>query len=256
MSVEPQPAPVYLSDSEDLHRTLAEQRDYYRARAAEYDQWFLRQGRYDHGEEANAKWRADVEQVRAALDAAPLTGQVVEFASGTGLWTERIARTADRVTALDAAPETIAIARERLAPSGLLEKVVFEEADLFAWRPEREHAFDAAFMGFWLSHVPEERLDPFLSAVATSLRPGGRLFLVDNRRQATSSSPDQPLAAPGEAFMSRRLNDGRTFRIVKVFREPAALEGAFARHGIDLQVEETPTYFQYAHGRARLPTPS
>ncbi len=237
--------------ADNLYRTLAEQRDYYRARAAEYDEWFLRRGRYDHGEEANARWWADVEQVRAALDAAPLTGQVLEFASGTGLWTERIAHTADRVTALDAAPETIAIARERLASAGLLEKVAFEEADLFAWRPEQEHSFDGAFMGFWLSHVPEERLDPFLSAVAASLRPGGSLFLVDNRRQPTSSSPDQPLAAPGEAFMTRRLNDGRTFRIVKVFREPAALEAAFARHDIDLRVKETPTYFQYGLGRAR-----
>ncbi|MDP9358577.1 MAG: class I SAM-dependent methyltransferase [Chloroflexota bacterium] len=237
---------------DNLNRTLAEQRDYYRARAAEYDEWFLRQGRYDHGEEANARWRADVEQVRAALDAAPLTGQVLEFASGTGLWTERIARTADRVTALDAAPETIAIARERLASGGLAQKVEFEEADLFAWRPEpgRARAYDGAFMGFWLSHVPEERLDPFLSAVAASLRPGGRVFIVDNRRQPTSSSRDQPLAAPGDAFMTRRLNDGRTFRIIKVFREPAALAAAFARHGIDLRVEETSTYFQYGLGRA------
>ena len=237
----------------DLQRTLAEQRDYYRARAAEYDEWFLRLGRYDYGEEANARWRADVEQVRAVLAAAPLTGQVVEFASGTGLWTERIARTAERVTALDAAPETIAIARERLASAELLEKVAFEVADLFAWWPEpdQEHGYDGAFMGFWLSHVPEERLDPFLSAVAASLKPGGRVFLVDNRRQPTSSSPDQPLAAPGDAFMTRRLNDGRTFRIVKVFREPAALEAAFARHSIDLQVQETSTYFQFGFGQTR-----
>ncbi len=236
---------------QDIQRTLAEQRDYYRARAAEYDEWFFRQGRYDHGEEANARWRADVEQVRAALDAAPLTGQVLEFAAGTGLWTERIARTAEQVTALDAAPETLAIARERLASAGLLEKVTFEEVDLFAWRPEREQAYDGAFMGFWLSHVPQERLDPFLSVVAASLRPGGRVFLVDNRRQPTSSSPDQPLAAPGESFMTRRLNDGRTFRIVKVFREPSELGAAFARHGIDLQVQETSTYFQYGLGHAR-----
>ena len=55
-----------LDDSED--ETLREQIAYYRARADEYDQWFLRQGRYDHGEQENARWRAEAAQVADALE--------------------------------------------------------------------------------------------------------------------------------------------------------------------------------------------
>ena len=47
---------------------LQDQIDYYRARAGEYDEWWFRTGRYDRGPEFNARWRAEVATVEAALD--------------------------------------------------------------------------------------------------------------------------------------------------------------------------------------------
>ncbi len=232
-----------------LDGTLTEQRAYYAARAAEYDEWFQRRGRYDHGREANARWHAEVAMVRAALAAAHIEGEVLELACGTGLWTEQLVRGGAHVTAIDASPEMLTLNRARLEQAGLADRVVYAQADLFAWRPDR--TYDAVFFGFWLSHVPDERLGPFLAAVAAALGPGGRLFFVDSRREPTASSPDQPLSEAADPIMRRRLNDGREFRIVKVFREPAALVAAFARHGIDLTAEETPTYFQYGVGARR-----
>ncbi|HEV2107332.1 MAG TPA: class I SAM-dependent methyltransferase, partial [Thermomicrobiales bacterium] len=91
----------------DVDRTLTEQREYYRARAPEYDQWFLRKGRYDQGPELNQRWFDEVEEVRAALDATRIAGDVLEMAAGTGWWTERLAATAEHLTALDASPETL-----------------------------------------------------------------------------------------------------------------------------------------------------
>jgi trans-aconitate methyltransferase len=55
------------------------------------------------------------------------------------------------VTALDAAPEMLALARNRVADP----RVKFVCADLFTWRPDRR--YDVVFFGFWLSHVPLER---------------------------------------------------------------------------------------------------
>jgi demethylmenaquinone methyltransferase/2-methoxy-6-polyprenyl-1,4-benzoquinol methylase len=75
-------------------RLIEEQIAYYQARAGEYDEWFLRQGRYDHGPEMNARWFAEVEQVARALEAFAPAGDVLELASGTGLWTQRLAPTA------------------------------------------------------------------------------------------------------------------------------------------------------------------
>lgn len=225
--------------------TLAEMAEYYRQRAAEYDEWFYRQGRYDKGPEANARWFAEAETVFAALDALGITGDVLELAPGTGIWTDRLARTARTITAVDASPEMVAINRAKVGS----ERVSYVLADLFAWRPERR--YDAVCFGFWLSHVPLERLDAFLGTVADALKPGGALFFVDNRREPDSTARDQTLPETGEQLMTRKLNDGRTYQIVKNFYEPAALAARCAAHGLDVAVHETPTFFIYGAGTRR-----
>jgi demethylmenaquinone methyltransferase/2-methoxy-6-polyprenyl-1,4-benzoquinol methylase len=243
---------VTISDKPaNLDQVLADQRDYYDARAPEYDEWWQRQGRYARDEEANARWFAEMDEVHASLRAAELSGEILELAPGTGNWTLALARSAHHLTALDGSPRMIELNRQRLAAAGLADRVTYGQVDLFAWRPER--TYDAVFMGFFLSHVPEERLNPFLGSVAEALRPGGMVFIVDSRPDPTSSSPDQPLPPPDEPIMTRRLNDGRAFQIVKIYRSAAEVQDDFARHGIALAVHETAHYFQYGSGRSSPP---
>jgi 2-polyprenyl-3-methyl-5-hydroxy-6-metoxy-1,4-benzoquinol methylase len=222
--------------------TLAEMANYYRARAAEYDEWFYRQGRYDRGAEANEIWHREAAEVFAAFDALGVTGDVLELAPGTGIWTERIVRTARSVTAVDASREMVAINQAKLAArSG--EKVTYVIADLFAWQPERQ--YDAVVFGFWISHVPLERLDAFLRTVAAALRTGGKIFFVDGRREPTSTAADHRLPTADEQVMVRRLNDGREYHIVKNFFDPPALAARCAVAGLNMTVRETATYFMY-----------
>lgn len=227
---------------------IAEQQDYYRARATEYDEWFDRTGRYDHGPALNARWRAEAETVRAALRQSGLGGDVLEFAGGTGIWTAELARLAQAVTVVDASREMLAINRQKLADAGLAGRVTHIQADIFGWRPERR--YDAVFFGFWISHVPDERLVEFVATVSAALKPGGRVFYVDSRREPSGTAADQPLSAPENPVMTRRLNDGRTWRIYKLFRSPAEMARAFGEGGIDLSVQETARYFQYGIGES------
>ncbi|HEY8744366.1 MAG TPA: class I SAM-dependent methyltransferase, partial [Chloroflexota bacterium] len=136
--------------------TLAEMAAYYRARAAEYDEWFYRRGRFDRGGEANTRWAAEAETVFTAFEVLPLTGDVLELAPGTGIWTERLTRTARSVTAVDASAEMLAINRAKVGS----ENVTYILGDLFQWRPDR--TYDAVVFGFWISHVPHERFAAFL----------------------------------------------------------------------------------------------
>ena len=94
---------------------LEEQRAYYRARAREYDSWWLREGRFDHGEQANARWFADVAALEEALERFGPSGDVLELACGTGLWTRHLVKHARRLVAVDASPEVLAINRGRVA---------------------------------------------------------------------------------------------------------------------------------------------
>jgi SAM-dependent methyltransferase len=222
---------------------LQQQLEYYRARAGEYDEWFLRQGRYDRGPSLNARWDDEVEAVAAALDTFQPSGEVLELACGTGLWTARLVAYANHVTAVDAAPEVLAINHAR-AESPIVRYI---EADLFAWDPPA-HAFDVVFFSFWLSHVPPQQFDAFWTRVRLALRPTGRFFLIDSRYEPTSTATDHQLPEPTATTLTRRLNDGRQFDIVKVFYEPDVLRDRLARLGWVADVRQTPTYFLYASG--------
>jgi 2-polyprenyl-3-methyl-5-hydroxy-6-metoxy-1,4-benzoquinol methylase len=226
---------------------LNEQQHYYNERAAEYDHWWLRIGRYDRGEEENAIWFAEQEEARAAFDTLDWSGDIVELAAGTGIWTEWLAERARSVTILDGAQKMIALNAARLSARGLSHKASFQQLDLFDWEPGR--TWDGLFVGYFLSHVPAARYEQMLAAIGTAIRPGGAFAMIDGRREERSSSPDQPPPGPDTEIMTRRLNDGREFTIVKRYDEPEDLRAALARHGIQAEVRTTDTHYLYAIGR-------
>ena len=219
---------------------LVQQIAYYRARAGEYDEWFLRQGRYDRGPEQNRRWFAEVAQVADALRAFGPGGDVLELACGTGIWTERLIAHAASVTAVDSSPEMLALNRARLASL----RVRYVQADLFAWQPERR--YDVVFFSFWLSHVPLARFAAFWQLVRSCLAPGGRVFFVDSLYSDASTARDHRLEDPAATTLTRRLNDGREFRIVKVFHAPGDLEDRLRALGWHANVKATPHFFLYA----------
>jgi SAM-dependent methyltransferase len=96
---------------------LAEQCSYYRARAPEYDEWWQRRSRFDRGEEQLREWQRQLAVVDDALTSFGAKGSVLELAGGTGWWTERLTRTADRLIVVDSSPEALALNQERVGRS-------------------------------------------------------------------------------------------------------------------------------------------
>src|SRR5262249_25589473 len=78
-------------------------------------------------------------------------------------------------------------------------------------------------------HVPPDRLDRFLDTVADAVRPGGRVFLVDE------PAGGRAFSGPVDAgiYQTRTIRDGRTFRIVKVYYDPTVIRAALLRHGFE-----------------------
>ena len=228
-------------------RILQDQIDYYRARAGEYDEWWFRNGRYDHGAEFNARWHRETGAVENALDtwlADRRPGSVLELACGTGLFTRRIARRVAHVTAVDASPEVIAINRARVASTS----VTYEQADLFEWRPPPGEVYDVVFFSFWLSHVPEVRFAPFWERVASALAPQGAAYVIDSAFDPTSTAKNHDLSGHEAGVVTRKLNDGREFRIVKIFWKPHVLAARLEKLGWTAKLTQTPNYF--IHGAA------
>ena len=195
---------------------LAEQQRYYAERAPEYDDWWYRRGRYTRDSEHERRWLLDVAELEERLRTFAPRGDVLELAAGTGIWTRKLVPAADRVVAVDANAETLALN----TPAAEL-----VSADIFTWRPPQQ--FDVVFFSFWLSHVPEERFEEFWALVRSALRPDGRVFLID-------SGPPE-IAGDGELQL-RQLADGREFTIVKRYWQPDELTKRLSALGFELDL--------------------
>src|SRR2546421_851916 len=155
------------ADEDPGARALRDQIRYYRRRAQEYDRTAKPTGD-PMAEQGN--------ELRAALRAFAPSGRVLEIACGTGLYTEELLPFAGEIISLDASPEMLRLARDRIASA----KVRFVEADIFSWEPDTP--YDVVFFSFWLSHVPPGHLERFWDIVDACLKPDGRVFFMDEGR--------------------------------------------------------------------------
>ncbi len=226
--------------------SLQDQIAYYRARAGEYDEWFYRLGRYDYGQAINQQWFDEAETVMQALHTLGPVDTALELASGTGIWTEQLLKVAQHITALDASPEVLEINRKKLDS----DRVTYQQADLFQWQPEG--TYDLILFGFWLSHVPPEKLDAFFTKVASALNPGGKLFIIDSLRAQSSTAHDHTPYQQESIQHTRKLNDGREFTIYKVFYEPQTLRQQLSAYSITADVRTTENYFLYVLGEKSI----
>ena len=184
--------------------------DYYAARAPEYDRIYLKPER-----------QPDLRRIEAWLPGVFAGRSVLEIACGTGYWTQFIAPVATRVLALDAAPETLQIARGR---AGVAD-VEFVTGDAYAL-PVRAPGFEGAFAGFWYSHIPKSRIAGFLAGLHRTLAPGARVVFLDNLYVEGNSTPLSERDAEGNTYQLRQLQDGSTHRVLKNYPDEGELRAA------------------------------
>ena len=217
--------------SQTLDELLAEQLEYYGERADEYHLLF--QGALEDptgplGRDGPIGRR--LAELAAGLD-------VLELACGTGHWSEMLAEHAASLTCVDASGDMLRVHADRIAAPN----VHRIEADVFSWEPDRR--YELAFFGFWLSHVPDERMGDFWALVERALVSDGVAAFVDTGpREREHTRPLAGLPAPAEL---RTLQDGREFRIVKVRRHPVELAHLLGRHGWHAEVVEVKPFFLF-----------
>jgi 2-polyprenyl-3-methyl-5-hydroxy-6-metoxy-1,4-benzoquinol methylase len=191
--------------------------DYYRRRVAQYEAIYARPER-----------QSDLAVLRKRVPTAMQGARVLEIACGTGYWTALIAEAAASVTATDLAEEPMRIAQAKPLPEG---KVRFSLADAYAI-DESLGRFDAAFAGFWWSHVPRARIGAFLASLHARLEPGARVVMLDNRYVDGSSTPIVELDRDGNSYQLRRLGEGSEVRVLKNFPSEDELRASIQVQGL------------------------
>lgn len=205
---------------------------YYAARAREYERVYAKPER-----------QADLRQLEALLPGLFAGRRVLEIACGTGYWTRFLAREASAIVAVDATAETLAIAAEKSWPPG---RVSFRAADAYAL-PDELGAFDAAFAGFWWSHVPVRERARFLGALDRRLIAGARVALLDNLFVAGNSTPIASRDADGNTYQRRRLDDGSEHVVVKNFPSETDLRGDFGAFGQNMRFTALQYYWLFSY---------
>lgn len=89
------------------------------------------------------------------------------------------------------------------------------------------------FFSAWLSHVPDSRFEEFWRLLEGLLADGGRVLFIDEH---VDERPKEAYIQGRDDVVERRLNDGSTFRVIKNFVDPAALEARLRRLGWDCAV--------------------
>ena len=191
----------------DPRSTTPHLETYYSKRAREYEQVYEKPER-----------QRELAWLRDRIPQLYRGRTVLEVACGTGYWTQYIARTAHRVYAGDINEAVLEIAREKPLPPG---KVTFMKADAVTL-DGAPPGCNAAFAGFWWSHVKKSGLRQFVSNLAARLEPGSVVGILDNTFAEGSSTPVARTDAEGNTYQMRKLANGELFEVLKNF--PTASE--------------------------------
>jgi demethylmenaquinone methyltransferase/2-methoxy-6-polyprenyl-1,4-benzoquinol methylase len=205
--------------------------EYYAARAPEYDLVYAKPER-----------QKDLRAIERWLPSRFTGLDVLEVACGTGYWTQFLAAEGRRIVAIDAAEETLAVARGRIgAPH-----VAFVVDDAYTLA-ECGGGFGASFAGFWLSHVPRDRQVAFLHNLHGRLDADATVVFLDNRYVPGSSSAIARRDADGNTYQTRRLRDGSTRDILKNFPTADELHALADAVGVRGRLTEWEHYWAFEY---------
>jgi len=198
-------------------------REYYDQRAREYEQIYERD---------DPVRQAELAAIRTELRARLAGRRVLEVACGTGYWTQACTDVARHVVAIDLAPEVLAVAREKSLPA---EKVEFRIGDADALDAQAGE-FDAGVAMFWLSHVPQSRLDAFLTQLHARLGQGATVYMADNVYVPGVGGDLVTRPDSEDTYKRRRLASGRQYEIVKNYHTREQLRELLQPRAAELRI--------------------
>jgi SAM-dependent methyltransferase len=219
---------VKVTAMNDARSTTPHLESYYSKRAREYEQVYEKPER-----------QRELAWLRQRIPTLFRGRTVLEVACGTGYWTQHIAPAAKRVYAGDINEAVLEIAREKPIPPG---KATFFKADAVTLEGVPPGC-NAAFAGFWWSHVRKSGIAQFTANLAARLEPGSLVAILDNTWAHGSSTPLSRTDAEGNTYQMRKLASGEDFEVLKNYPTPAELAEAIRPVAREAHLESLTYYW-------------
>lgn len=184
--------------------------EYYNERAAEFDEI------YTLGKPPGAVTDPELymEEARSLgqLVREHCRGSVLDIPCGTGYWLQFYAANCSSITLVDQSENMLGEGREKALAHGVEPITRVMRSDALEVSLE-DRTFDTVLVGFFLSHVTDSQMGPFLHRLRNALKPSGHVLIMDSSWTRYRGS------RPREGTTIRTLNDGRQFEIYKRYFE-------------------------------------
>ncbi|MCI4669184.1 MAG: class I SAM-dependent methyltransferase [Bacteroidia bacterium] len=202
---------------------------YYDERAAEYDKLYL-----------NPLEQDDLLKAEKIFQQIFMGMAVLEFACGTGYWSEKIAQSAKSVLATDINQSVINIALKKRKSNTLTYKL----ADMYSFQSKQK--FDAFFGGFIWSHIKIQDLDSFITKIQSLISSKGKFVFIDsNPAEHTHHAPQSisKIDDQGNTYQLRQLENGKEYMVLKNFPDEAFLQKKLSTIANEIQIVQLHHYW-------------
>jgi ubiquinone/menaquinone biosynthesis C-methylase UbiE len=189
---------------------------YYKDRAREYEKVY--EWRDPHRQEEQDLLEIEMKKFLGGA-------YVIDIGCGTGYWTQRISETTKRIVGIDINQAVLDIAKSKSyhCPTEFKIKNAYKI-------DYPEHEFSGALASFWLSHINKENLDEWISHMHRVLKPGARVFIVDNTFIEGIGGDSVAKPRDPNTYKLRTLEDGSKHLIVKNYYTKDELIELFSKH--------------------------
>jgi ubiquinone/menaquinone biosynthesis C-methylase UbiE len=151
--------------------------------------------------------------------------RVLEVACGAGYWTRVLSESAGMITATDIGEEVMELAKRKRYHC----PVHFRKENAYDLSFD-DASFDGGFAFSWFSHIPRNRIDPFLKGFHRVLQDGSRVFIADNIYIQAIGGELIRKESDANTYKHRTLKDGSEFIIVKNYFSAEQLVEVFGQH--------------------------
>lgn len=212
-------------------------KEYYGRRAKEYERIYLRE---------DPVRQTELAEIAQQMEVLFFRRDVLEVACGTGYWTERIAKNAKTITAVDLSEEALRVARQK----NIKGDVRFIQGDAYHLE-EIQGNFNAGCANFWFSHIPKARINEFLKQFHERIGKGSVVFLADNTYVEGVGGKLITKENDDNTYKVRALSDGTTYEIIKNYYSESELRSIFEpmSKGLKINIGECFWWVRYIVGQ-------